>query len=175
MSPLSTTGTPENPRKRPSIARAVGFVALGWAVVTLVLQVIVAARSSLLPATVHVYMPAYGAGQSTVSDWTPTGLIGVGWAVACALLVVAVLGILFASAARVWIAIALVIVAALGAWFTIAYAGSALMQVGASDVSNDQLRSVIDPVAIVAIVAVLVTAFFGTRLIAYGTLGKSRA
>jgi hypothetical protein len=167
--------SPNAPAGRPSIARAVGFVALGWALVTLVLQVVVTVQSSSLPDSVHVYMPGYGAGQSTATDWTPAGVVGTGWAVAGALVVIALLGILFASTARVWIAIALVIVAGLGAWFTVAYAGSALLQVGATDVSNDHLRSVVDPLAIVAILAVLVTAFFGARLISYGRLGRTSA
>jgi hypothetical protein len=162
-------------RKRPSIARAVGFVALGWALVTLVLQVVVAAQTSSLPATVHVFVPGYRAGQSTVMEWTPAALSGSGWALTIALLVIALLGVFFASASRIWIALALVIVAALGAWLTVVYAGSALPQVGPREVSDDLLKSVVDPLAIVAIVAVLVTAFFGARLISYGTLGKTSA
>jgi hypothetical protein len=58
----------EQAAQRPSIARAVGFVAFGWALVTLVLQVAVAAQSSSLPASVHVFLPGYRAGQSTLTD-----------------------------------------------------------------------------------------------------------
>jgi hypothetical protein len=166
---------PTNNSKRPSIARAVGFVALGWALVTLLLQVIVAVQSSSLPATVRVYLPGYRAGQSTMLEWTASALVGAGWALAVALLVIALLGIVFATTSRIWIALALVIIAALGAWLTVVYAGSALPQVGAHGVSDDVLKSVVDPLAVVAIIAVIITAFFGARLISYGTLGKTSA
>jgi hypothetical protein len=173
--PVMSAAVAAKPRERPSIARAVGFVALGWALVTLLLQVIIAAQSSSLPPTVHIFLPGYRAGQSTFMHWSPGALVLAGWTLSVALIVVALLGIVFASAARVWIAIVLVIVAALGSWLTVVYAGSALPQIGATDVSDSRLRSIVDPLAIVAIVAVFVTAFFGARLISYGRLGRIHA
>ena len=170
---MTTAAESPKPRRRPSIARAIGFMALGWALATLIVQTIVAARSSSLPATVHVFLPGYRAGQSTVMNWTSAALVGAGWGLTVALVIIAGLGIVLASDRRFWIGLALVIIAAVGAWLTAAYAGSALLQVDAPDVPVDLLRSVVDPLAIVAIIAVLVTVFFGVRLISYGTLGRT--
>ena len=172
---MTAPTAPASTRRRPSIARAVGFVALGWAVVTLVLQVIVTVLAPSMPDPVRLYLPAYRAGQATVLEWAPSALLAAGWTLTAALIVIAALGILFASASRVWIALALVITTALGAWLTAVYAVGALLQAGSGIVSDERLRSVVDPLAIVVVIAVFVTAFFGARLISYGGLGRARA